>query len=661
MHKAVANSEMSRSQFLTTGQVDSLILLVTGPFLLFAGRFNHLLVGGALLLLVVPFVWRYSQTGRLTRYTPANPLIALLMGLFVPVSLVVSPLFWEVSWPRFAALAWSVSLFFLVVNWPVTDRNPSNRTRLYGPVLAYLLMGFAVAVVGLLGMQSVDKLFSIPLPSLSGRLFGGAGLPTNEVAGVLTLFAPFAAALTLAGLLTRRIGVFLTALPLTLLLLLTLVLSQSRTGLVSTAIGLALVVFLLVRVNRFWLVAGLVVVGVGLIVAQVGGLADRFIFAGANSWASVVGPRLGVWSQGWNALLDFPIWGMGLGTFGLVVPWLYPQVPLDQALRLEDAHNLYLQSALDLGLLGGIVLAALLLLALVVLARRIRHRPPASLTRALAVGLFASLFAHMLYSLTDAVALGTLAGVPLWFALALSFTKTSDKPPGKEALRPALLALAAGVVAVVALVTAAGPANLSATVTARALLQGESPAIDISTATGIACAPSWFAGLQQNAAGETAARDAAWTSLLDCTDRFIPFMAVLAPDNAALATEAIARQPAAAAGHFWLAEQLAISEPAEAVGVYLEGLRYAPGDGRNWLALGDLLAESQPAAAQEAYLQACLNGDPGANGCLRAGGIAEQQGEMQRAIEIYRLSNYAGARERADRLESALADQNSAP
>ncbi len=657
MHKAVANSEMSRSQFLTTGQVDSIILLVTGPFLLFAGRFNQALVGGALLLLVVPFVWRYAQTGRLSRYTPANPLIALLMGLFVPVSLVVSPLFWEISWPRFAALAWSVSLFFLVINWPVTDRNHSNRTRLYGPVLAYLLLGFAVAVIGLLGMQSVDKLFSIPLPSLSGRLFGGAGLPTNEVAGVLTLFAPFAAALALAGLLTRRMGVFLTALPLTLLLLLTLVLSQSRTGLVSTAIGLVLAALLVVRVNRLWLVAGLVVVGVGLIVVQVGGLADRFIFAGANSWASVVGPRLSVWSQGWNALLDFPIWGMGLGTFGLVVPWLYPQVPLDQALRLEDAHNLYLQSALDLGVLGGIVLAALLLLALVVLARRVHHRPPASLTRALAAGLFASLFAHMLYSLTDAVALGTLAGVPLWFALALAFTKTADQPPGKRALRPALLALAAGVVAVVALVTAAGPANLSATVTARALLQGEAPAVDISTATGIACAPRWYAGLQQYAAGETAARDATWASLLDCTDRFIPFMAVLAPNNATLAREAIARQPAAAAGHFWLAEQLAVSEPAEAVGAYLDGLRYAPADGRNWLALGDLLAESQPAAAQEAYLQACVNGDPGANGCLRAGGIAEQEGQMQQAIEIYRLSNYAGARERADRLENTLAGE----
>lgn len=661
MHKAVANSDISRSQFLTTGQVDGLILLVTGPFLLFAGRFNPLLVAGALLLLAVPFVVRYMRTGRLTRYTPANPLIVLLIGLFVPVSLLVSPLFWEVSWPRFAALAWSVALFFLVINWPVTDRNPSNRTRLYGPVLAYLLLGFGVAVVGLLGMQSVDKLFSIPLPTLPDRLFGGAGLPTNEVAGVLTLFIPFAAALSLAGLLTRRIGVLLTALPLTLLLLLTLLLSQSRTGLVSAAIGLALAVALTVRINVRWVVAGLVVVGVGLVVAQIGGLADRFIFAGANSWASVVGPRLGVWSQGWNALLDFPITGMGLGAFGLTVPWLYPQVPLDQALRLEDAHNLYLQSALDLGLLGGIVLVALLLLALVVLARRIRHRPPASLTRALAAGLFASLAAHMIYSLTDAVALGTVAGVPLWFALALSFAKTSDRPPGKAALRPALLALLAAVVAVVGLITIAGPANLAATVTARSLLQGEAPAIDISPTADVACAPRWFAGLQQFAAGETAARNASWMSLLDCTDRFVPYMAVLAPNNGELARQAVARQPAAAAGHFWLAGQLATSDPTAAVAVYLDGLRHAPTAGRQWLALGDLLAERQPAAAQEAYLQACLHGDPGANGCLRAGGIAEQLDGPARAIEIYRLSNYAGSLERADELERALAAESAAP
>lgn len=661
MHKAVANSGMSRSHFLTTGQVDGLILLATAPFLLFAGRFNPLLVAGALLLLAVPFVVRYMRTGRLTRYTPANPLILLLIGLFVPVSLFVSPLFWEVSWPRFAALAWSVASFFLVVNWPVTDRNPSNRTRLYGPVLAYLLLGFGVAVVGLLGMQSVDKLFSISLPTLPGRLFGGAGLPTNEVAGVLTLFIPFAAALSLAGLLTKRAGVFVTTLPLTLLLLLTLLLSQSRTGLVSTAVGLVLAVALTVRINGRWVVAGLVVAGVGLVVAQIGGLADRFIFAGANSWASVVGPRLGVWSQGWNALLDFPISGMGLGVFGPAVPWLYPEAPVEQALRLEDAHNLYLQSALDLGVLGGVVLAGLLLMGLVVLARRIRHRPSASLTRALAAGLFASLAAHMLYSLTDAVALGTLAGVPLWFALALAFAKTPDRPPGQTALRPALLALLAGAIVVVGLILVAGPANLAATVTARSLLQDEAPVVDISPATGIACAPRWFAGLQQNAAGDTAARDVAWASLLDCSDRFIPFMAMLVPDDEALAREAVARQPASAAGHFWLAGQLAVSDPASAVAVYLDGLRHAPRNGRQWLAVGDLLAESQPAAAQEAYLQACIHGDPGANGCLRAGGIAEQLEGPVRAIEIYRLSNYAGSLERADELERALAGESAAP
>lgn len=662
MHKAVTNRDMSRSQFLTTGQIDSLILLVTAPFLLFASRFNVALVAGALALLIVPFAWRLIQTGRLTRYTPANPLIALLLVLFVPVSLIVSPLFWEVSWPRFTTLVWSVGLFFLVVNWPPAERGRSSRTRLYMPVLAYLFLGLAVAVVGLLGMQSVEKLFSVPSPAFAAQLFGGQGLPTNEVAGVLTLFVPFTAALCLGGLLTRRTKLFVALLPLTLLLLVTLVLSQSRTGLVSTAVGLALAFLLVTRLRRTWILAGLVVAGVGLVAAYLGGFADRFIFAGANSWASVVGPRLDVWTQGWNALLDFPITGLGLGTFGLVAPWLYPLVPLDQALWLEDAHNLYLQSTLDLGLLGGVVVAALLLLAVAVLVRRVSYRPAPSLTRTLAAGLLASLIAHMLYSLTDAVALGTLAGVPLWFALALTFAKSSDRPPGKKALVPALLALIAGFAVTAALVYFAGPTNLAATVTARTLLQPED-ALSVSTpaTASTTCAPHWFAGLQHHAAGDVEARHESWATLLACSDRFIPFMAILAADDVTLAREAVARQPASASGYFWLADQLATTDRDQAATVYLEGLSLAPGDGLRWLSLADLLAERDPSAAQEAYLMACMNGDPGANGCWRAGRIAEQMDNPELAIEYYRLSNYAGARERADELEQTLFGDTSTP
>jgi hypothetical protein len=73
--------------------------------------------------------------------------------------------------------------------------------------------------------------------------------------------------------------------------------------------------------------------------------------------------------------------------------------------------------------------------------------------------------------------------------------------------------------------------------------------------------------------------------------------------------------------------------------------------------LGDLLVETRPEEALEAYVQSCLNGDPGANGCLRAGALAEQQGDIDAAIGYYRLSKYQESLDRAAALEAQRADR----
>ena len=50
---------------------------------------------------------------------------------------------------------------------------------------------------------------------------------------------------------------------------------------------------------------------------------------------------------------------------------------------------------------------------------RVGARPPQTLSRLWAAGLLGGLIAHALYSLTDAVALGAWAGVPLWITFGL--------------------------------------------------------------------------------------------------------------------------------------------------------------------------------------------------------------------------------------------------
>ena len=155
---------------------------------------------------------------------------------------------------------------------------------------------------------------------------------------------------------------------------------------------------------------------------------DWFVYAGASNWESVAGPRLDIWAQALAGIRDHPLWGMGFGAFGALAGRLYPLAPVGTAPVLEDAHNFYLQTALDFGLAGLV----LFLVAVVIVARTavrlVRSRPSRSLSGLWAAGLLGALVAHALYSLTDAVALGTLAGVPLWFLFGMVIGAAIDRP-----------------------------------------------------------------------------------------------------------------------------------------------------------------------------------------------------------------------------------------
>lgn len=663
MSKAVMSNELVQTRPVAWPWLNWIALLITAPILLFAGAYRPVVAAPALVVLAVPFVVRLLRVGRPFRYTPINWMVILLAVVFIPLSFVMSPLPWSVSWPRAAALLWSFALFFQVVNWADgSDGAGNRRTRMNGTFKVYLLLGGLIGLLGIFGMQDVDKLFNVSLPSL-GDVWPALGLAlaTNEVGGVLTLFVPLAAAIVYSCLATRRTRYFLFVTPLLLVMLAALVLTQSRTALASTAIALLLVLALVGRPNRWWLVGALVLVGAAILLLTRTSLIDRVVYAGANSWSSVINPRLLVWEQGLNALRDFPIWGIGLGTFGRLAPRIYPQSPIEQAKILEDAHNLYLQNALDFGLVGGLLMLVVLLVVAGALIRQVGARPRGSLGRALVVGLLASLLAHLLYSLTDAVALGTTAGAALWFLLGLALQPVSLRQAPERHWPKIALSAGAAVLLIGILVSMNLATNWGATLTTDAIFHPNQ--YDPVTATNVGrlaqrdCDLRWHEGLLYHWRGEMPKRGEAWNELLSCTTRFTGMMRVLAPTDEALARRAIEAQPQDAAGYFWLAEMSAAASPAEAIELYRQGLWHAPADGLAWQRLADLLVERDKDAALVAYLQSCKNGDPGANGCLRAGGLAEERGDIAAAISYYRLSKFSGALERAAELERGSGEE----
>jgi O-antigen ligase len=120
---------------------------------------------------------------------------------------------------------------------------------------------------------------------------------------------------------------------------------------------------------------------------------------------------------------------MGLGTFRVLVHLLYPMPGVPPTFDVAHAHNFFLQTGLDFGVPG---LAALLLLyvaavvQLVRLAFVPRQNPiwspfPFVTPRVLAIGWMGCLVGQTVYSLFDAVAMGSKPNFIWWWWLALIF------------------------------------------------------------------------------------------------------------------------------------------------------------------------------------------------------------------------------------------------
>ncbi len=232
-------------------------------------------------------------------------------------------------------------------------------------------------------------------------------------------------------------------------------LTQSRGGYIGLALTLpVLILIALPRRGRWYslIILTVLVVLLGFVIAS-RWEAVRTWVAGSDlaadpalSLNSLQG-RLEVWSRAIYGIQDFPFTGMGMNAFRRVVPVLYPLFLVSPDVDIGHAHNEFLQAGLDLGIPGLIAFIALYIGAFWMLAdiwKAAAPRSPlpaprsplpapgspltehcslvtghSSLTRSLTLGLGGGLLAHLLYGLTDAVALGAKPGVLLWMLLGL--------------------------------------------------------------------------------------------------------------------------------------------------------------------------------------------------------------------------------------------------
>jgi len=320
-----------------------------------------------------------------------------------------------------------------------------------------LVGGTGILVLGLLGIDwPTNKIIFFnslyeSLPSLS-FIFAGMkdGFHPNEVGGVTTWILPFLVTIsfwillrfnkikkTLSSILV--IAIFFVFIALLSLGAIVLLFSQSRSAYIGIAIGFVTLSMLSVPKKIRIFFTFLLIIGAGVLVYlfQSGQMMifvnQLFPESGMASMAfstSTLSGRVEIWARAIYAIQDFAFTGMGMNTFRTIVNVLYPLQTISPDVPIKDighAHNLFLQTALDLGIPGLIAFIGMYFVSFWMMITNIKqlkkpvksdYRYKKLLVRELylviSIGLFSSQVAHLVYGMTDAIAFGAKPGIIFW-------------------------------------------------------------------------------------------------------------------------------------------------------------------------------------------------------------------------------------------------------
>lgn len=506
--------------------LEPLLLLGVGFFALAPERFPPRTVLIALALLLTPYLLRWLFYGAPSRSTLADLPLALLFLVLTPLSLWVSPYFWENSWPEFVRLVWGGAVCLAVINWAQPlwgrlDRTPATAyrlpPRLWLLTFAYLALGLLLGLLGLLNMSIVTKIPWLDQAAAHFQSYKAmsdvaltAQFNPNRVAAVLVLLAPLPLAFligggrtspptkgspppsipqveggtaspprpegsqppsgggtgaastktalpppvgegrggatsrqprrgrSVVGLLGQTIGRLVSTLvwlALWLAVVSGLLLTQSRAGLVATALGVLVVLALTLRQPNGWLR----LVGALFILLFVLGMSYSLLPQSLTTFLQSASPstrqpetsrlldtnsfqdRVIIWQRALNGLADQPLTGMGLAAFDRIAQEPYP-LPGYKPGNFHHAHNLFLQMALDFGAPGLLVFTVLVVVAAWSLVSLYRAVPSGGQLSVWTVGLLGCFVAFVAYNCLDALTLGARPAVVLWFLLGLALS-----------------------------------------------------------------------------------------------------------------------------------------------------------------------------------------------------------------------------------------------
>jgi len=398
------------------------------------------LVWVGLSMIAIPWLLRWLFNGAPTKATLLDaPLVFLLLAMGIGLGISVCP---ATTLRQLLVLVAGMAIYYGLVN------GLRSNTTVWLGVVVWLICGMLLGFVLLVQfawlrsgsalsplLQEYDWLGSIAPDASSLWLDPGI------IAGVLSMVVPVIAALVVAVWQTyseRHVAlrwVMVGAvIELTIILVACVVLARSWGELVAIGLTALLLPCLCSRHWRLFLAS----LGTATILALA-----LFWFIGTpflqsllplRAWLRPIYPsRWEVWTRALYMIEAYPFTGIGMGVFAIIAQNNFPYFDAGLS-QLPHAHNLYLQTALDGGLLAALALVGLMAAFYVGTWRSINGKPIVArprdrALRMLQVGL-AGGFAVFLTAgfFDDAVLTSPVASLSLWTLLGLAESARQVRP-----------------------------------------------------------------------------------------------------------------------------------------------------------------------------------------------------------------------------------------
>lgn len=145
--------------------------------------------------------------------------------------------------------------------------------------------------------------------------------------------------------------------------------------------------------------------------------------------------RFSIWKNTLNIIREHPVAGTGFGTYEVAYPrW----DSSDGRFRVEQAHNDYLQCLAELGLLGGLIVAAFLGWFFYTVLKQIQDRELSSQARWIKIGCLCGIIGLLVHSFVDFNL--QIPSNAFYFVLltALATVNTQEPEPADMPVRPVL-------------------------------------------------------------------------------------------------------------------------------------------------------------------------------------------------------------------------------